>query len=564
VRGAAPPGAAQQQIAQAQAAESQRIEQECEQRAGNQCQVVPLFQGGQFQLYTYKRYAPVKLVFAPEEQAGFFGGDPDNFTYPRYDLDVSFVRAYNADGTTPAQTPHFFTWDPEGAQENELVFITGNPGSTSRMITLSQLMYERSYRHPLLVQLSEAQRKILQAVAAMGPEYERAVRNDLFGVENSLKAYTGELGGLKDTLLIATKIAWENEFRQRASTTPAASQFLDVWDRMAALQRRKIETSPTLNVANVNLLGVPHFDVASGLVAYLRAAAMPEAQRPQQLRGAQFQALAQQLGEPTDVPPGQVQLPLELQLAIAEQWLTADDPLRNALMRRGETAAQAAQRLASSSKVLDAAYRRGLIAAGAAALDTVSDPVVRAVIVMDSTYRATLPRWQAIQAEETVEKGRLAQALFAVYGTQLPPDATFTLRISDGVVKGYPYNGTEAPWRTTFFGLYARAAEFDNKMPFTLPAAFGQARGRIDMSKPFDFVSTNDITGGNSGSPMIDKDARVVGIAFDGNIEQLPNQFLFRTIAGRTVAVHSAGILEALRNVYQAQALVDELLGGGR
>jgi hypothetical protein len=323
---------------------------------------------------------------------------------------------------------------------------------------------------------------------------------------------------------------------------------LDVWDRMAALQRRKIETSPTLNVANVNLLGAPHFDVASGLVAYLRAAALPDAQRPQQLRGAQLQALAQQLGEPTDVPPGQAVLPLELQLAIAEQWLTPEDPLRNVLMRRGETAAQAAQRM---------------ITAGAAALDTVSDPVVRAVIVMDSTYRATLPRWQAIQAEETVEKGRLAQALFAVYGTQLPPDATFTLRISDGVVKGYPYNGTEAPWRTTFYGLYARAAEFDNKMPFTLPAAFAEARGRIDMSKPLDFVSTNDITGGNSGSPMIDKDARVVGIAFDGNIEQLPNQFLFRTIAGRTVAVHSAGIIEALRNVYQAQALVDELLAGG-
>jgi hypothetical protein len=232
-------------------------------------------------------------------------------------------------------------------------------------------------------------------------------------------------------------------------------------------------------------------------------------------------------------------------------------------MRRGETANQAAQRLVANSRVLDPAYRRALMAVGAAALDTVSDPLVRAVVAMDSTYRATLPRWQTIQSEETVEKSRLAQALFAVYGTQLPPDATFTLRISDGQVKGYPYNGTQAPWKTTFFGLYGRAAEFGNEMPFTLPTAFAEARGRIDLSKPLDFVSTNDITGGNSGSPMIDKDARVVGIAFDGNIEQLPNQFLFRTIAGRTVAVHSAGILEALRNVYQAQALVDELLAGG-
>jgi hypothetical protein len=314
VRAAAPPGAAQQQIAQAEGAERQRIEQECEQRSGNQCQVVPLFQGGQFQLYTYKRYAPVKLVFAPELQAGFFGGDPDNFTYPRYDLDVSFVRAYDADGTTPAATPHFFAWDPDGAVEDELVFITGNPGTTSRLITLSQLMYERSYRHPFLVSLLGGQRRMLQAVAAMGPDYERAVREDLFGIENSLKAFTGQLGGLRDSLLVATKIAWENEFRQRAGTTPAAAPFLDVWDRMAQLQRRKIETSPILNVANVNLLGVPHFDVAAQLVAYLRAAGLPDAQRPQELRGQGIQQLAQMLGEPTEVPTDQAVLPLEIHL----------------------------------------------------------------------------------------------------------------------------------------------------------------------------------------------------------------------------------------------------------
>jgi hypothetical protein len=561
VRGAAPAGAPDQQVAQAQGAEMQRIEQECEQRTSNQCQVVALFQGGQFQLYTYKRYQPVKLVFAPELDAGFFGGDPDNFTYPRYALDVSFVRAYQPDGTTPASTPNFFAWDADGAAEDELVFITGNPGSTSRLITLAQLMYERSYRHPFLVALLSGQRRLLQSIAAMGPEMERAVREDMFSVENSLKAYTGELDGLQDTALVATKIVWEREFRERANTNAGARPFLDVWDKLADLQRRKIETSPVLNAANAGLIGAPHFGYAQQLVAYVRALATPQAQRPPALQG-QLQQLEQMLSEPSDIPEAQSVLPLELHLELISQFLPPGHPLLTALIRPGEQPAAAAQRLHRSTRVLDAAYRRALIAAGAAALDTISDPVIRTAIQMDSIYDLTLPRWQSIQAEETVQKGRLAQALFAVYGTQLPPDATFTLRISDGVVSGYPYNGTIAPSKTTIFGLYARAAEFNNQAPFTLPAAFDRARGRVDMSKGFNFVSTNDITGGNSGSPMIDRNARIVGIAFDGNIEQLPNQFVFRTEAGRTVAVHSSGILEALRNVYQVQALVDELLAG--
>jgi hypothetical protein len=564
VRASAPAGASEQQIAQAQTTESQRIEQECAQRTGNQCQVVPLFQGGQFQLYTYKRFQPVKLVFAPELQAGFFGGDPDNFTYPRYALDVSFVRAYEADGNTAASTPQFFTWDADGAQEDELVFITGNPGSTSRLITVSQLMYERSYRHPFLVSLLSAQRDLLKSIAAMGPDFEREVREDLFGVENSLKAYEGQLAGLGDTALVAIKIAWEREFRERLGTNASGTQFADVWERLTDIQRRKIETSPALNAGNPDLVNSAHFGYAAQLVGYLRAAALPEAQRPQEFRGQRFAMIAEMLGQPSDIPEAQLGPPLEQHVAVAERWLPEGDPLRASLLRSGEDANTAARRLATSTRILDAAYRRALIAAGAAVLDTISDPVIRAVIVMDSAYDAALPRWQSLQAEETVQKGRLAQALFAVYGTQLPPDATCTLRISDGVVASYPYNGTVAPSRTTFFGLYARAAEFDNEMPWTLPKAFEDARGSIDMSKPLDFVSTNDITGGNSGSPMIDRDARIVGIAFDGNIEQLPNEFVFRTVAGRTVAVHSAGILEALRNVYRAQYLVDELLAGTR
>jgi hypothetical protein len=564
VRAAAPAGATSQQIADAQAAEAQRIQQECTQRTGNTCQVVPLYQGGQHQLYTYRRFAPVKLVFAPELAAGFFGGDPDNFTYPRYALDVTFVRAYDADGTTPASTPNYFRWNPQGAVEDEVVFVTGNPGSTSRLITLTQMMYERSYRHPFLVGMLAGQREILLGVAAQGPEQERQVRQQLFSVENSLKAYSGQLAGLRDTLLVAQKIAWERDLRQRVNAEPQAQQYADVWDRLAAIQRDKLMLNPIVNLSNAALIGAPHLALAGQLSGWLQAAALPEAQRPPAYRGERFTQIQEALSQPSPIPEVQATAALALQLQLARDWLPPEHMLVTALLRAGETPEQAAQRLVRASRVGDAEYRQAVMAAGAAAADTVTDALFRAARMMDSIHNAVLPQWRELVAEETVQRQRLARALFAVHGTRYPPDATFTLRIADGVVAGYPYNGTVAPHRTTFYGLYARSAEFDNRDPWTLPAAFAARRTSIDMAAAVNFVSTNDITGGNSGSPVIDRHARIVGIAFDGNIEQLPNEFIYRTERGRTVSVHSAGIIEALRSVYQAQALVNELLGTSR
>jgi hypothetical protein len=564
VRAAAPAGATSQQIADAQAAEAQRIQQECTQRTGNTCQVVPLYQGGQHQLYTYRRFAPVKLVFAPELNAGFFGGDPDNFTYPRYALDVTFVRAYDADGTTPASTPNYFRWSPEGAVENDVVFVTGNPGSTSRLITAAQLMYERSYRHPFLVGLLAGQREMLLGIAAQGPEQERQVRQQLFGVENSLKAYGGQLAGLRDTLLVAQKLAWERDLRQRVNAEPQAQQYADVWDRLAAIQRDKLMLNPIVNLSNAALVGAPHLAMAGQLSGWLQAAALPEAQRPPAYRGERFIQIQQALSQPSPIPEVQATAALALQLQLARDWLPPEHMLVTALLRAGETPEQAAQRLVRASRVGDAEYRQAVMAAGAAAADTVTDPLFRAARMMDSINNAVLPQWRTVVAEESVQRQRLARALFAVHGTRYPPDATFTLRIADGVVAGYPYNGTVAPYRTTFYGLYARSAEFDDRDPWTLPAAFAARHDHIDMTAAVNFVSTNDITGGNSGSPVIDRQARIVGIAFDGNIEQLPNEFVYRTELGRTVSVHSAGILEALRSVYQAQALVNELLGTSR
>jgi hypothetical protein len=288
---------------------------------------------------------------------------------------------------------------------------------------------------------------------------------------------------------------------------------------------------------------------------------MPEAQRADDFKGPKAAAMQQQLTQniPLDAEMGE--RILRERIALLGQWIPSDDPLMRAALRPGESAADAAKRIISTSRISDATFRQGLLQGGVAAVDSASDPIIVLARTLEASTRELAPRWQQIQAAETVQQERLARALFAVYGTKLPPDATFTLRISDGKVQGYPYNGTLAPPFTTIYGLYARSAEFGNKDPFTLPKAFADRRTSVNMSTPFDFVSTTDITGGNSGSPVIDREARVVGLAFDNNIEGLPNQFLFTTEAARTVSVHSAGITEALRNVYRATALLNELIG---
>jgi hypothetical protein len=561
VRSGETPGMTDAQIATATQAAIARITNECQQ-TGNVCRVVPLFRGGQYQLYTYRRHAPVKLVMAPELQAGFFGGDYDNFTYPRYALDFAFYRAYEADGITPVRSPHFFPFDATGPDDGELVFVTGNPGSTARLITVAQLMFERSYRHPMMVTVFQANRRMIQDQLRTATGQQMiTLRERLFGVENSLKKYEGEVVGLMDSMLVARKVRWETEFRDRAGQMAEARQFLDVWDRLYDLQLRKIQLNPVLTVSNAGWMNSQYLTLPANILTLHRAAALPDEQRPMQLRGDRRDAYVEGLLAPV-ANQALALAALEAHFMLAAHWLPVGHPLHEVFHAQGAEPAQVAQRLARESRMLDVAFRRQLIDGGEAALLASTDPAVRLALMLDSTSRATAPVYQALLAEESVQSQRLARALFAVYGTQLPPDATSTLRISDGVVRGYPYNGTLAPPKTVFHGMYARAMEFNNVVPFDLPPAFAARKQFVDMLTPVNFVSTNDITGGNSGSPIIDRQARVVGLAFDGNVEQLPNEYVFRTeTGGRTVAVHSAGILEALRNIYQAHALLAELMG---
>lgn len=562
VTGAAAAGASDAARAAAVDSASARIQRECEQQTKLVCQVVPLYHGGQYHLYRYKRFQPVKLVFAPELQAGFFGGDPDNFTYPRYALDVTFVRAYEADGTTPANTTNYFQWDAGGPTDGELVFTIGNPASTSRLITVAQLMYERAYRHPFYIAYLEAQRSYLQEVARRNPQAAQKVRQDLFEVENSLKAYRGEMAGLLDTLLLARKVAWQSDFERRLNAdTLLRARFGDVFRQMADLQAEKLRLSPRLNLSNPNLFPEPHVQVAATLVRLVHERSLPEAQRAAEFQNGKLQQVTTQLEGDLPLDTALSRRLLAARLRLMQQFLPPDDPLLRQAMAAGEAPDAAARRLVMSTRVGDAAFRRALLQAGQPAVDTTSDPLIRLVRAMFANARSLQPRWDSLAARQEVLSARLAQALFAAYGTSVPPDATFTPRISDGLVRGYPYNGTLAPPVTTIYGLYARSAEFGNRMPFTLPASFAQQRAAVDLGKPLDLVSTNDISGGNSGSPLVDHNGRVVGLVFDSNIEALPHQFLFGSESGRTVAVHTAGIGEALRSVYHADALLRELLG---
>ncbi len=565
VQGAAPANAPATQVAAAQEAERNKIEEECEASSDYSCQVVTLYHGGQYQLYKYRTYDHVKLVMAPELQAGFFGGDYDNFTYPRYDTDFSFVRAYDDDGSSPASTPNYFRWRSEGADEGELLFVTGNPGSTSRQITVSQWLYEMRFRHPFYIDLLEAQEAYLKEAGAKDPQVAARVRNRLFGVENSLKLFRGELEGLQDTLLMARKVKWQRQLQQAVAADPQLkAQFGGVIDSIATLEAKKFALAPRLNLANPFFLGTSYMAAAGALTALAEQAALPEGQRSDTLFGMPSQRLQMLAMNPQLTSPADESTMLSHRLRMAETWLAPNDPLRSALLA-ATNVDQALQILSAATGLQSTTSRQELLNQGIQKIQATQDPYLEMAVVMDSIYRSLEPEWAGLQAAESVQQERFAKALFGVFGTDIPPDATFTLRISDGVLKRYPYNGTLAAPFTTFHGLYERAEVFNNEDPFTLPDSFAKAKDTIDMDRRLDFVSTNDITGGNSGSPMIDRQGRIVGLAFDGNVEQLPNEFLFRPdSSGRTVGVDTQAITEALKSVYKATRLLNELTAAAK
>ena len=543
-----------ERVAQRDAA-IERIQDECARQTGLICQVVTFYQGGMYSLYRYQRYTDLRLVMAPEEAISFFGGDPDNFTYPRYDLDVTFLRIYH--NGKPLAAEHYLRWNAAGAAEGEVVFVVGNPGSTGRMLTLAQMEYLRDVQYPSQLALLRGNVEAYRALSQSGDEARRRHENAIFSAENAIKAITGYRNGLLDGATMARKKRFEDEFKARVSADPKLrTQYGGSWAAVARAQQ-ELGTFATERQFQ-SFAGSQLFGMAGNLALLPGEQVLPEGQRLAPFQGPGLDRIKGQLGRDIKFDLDAEEAMLAAQFRLAKATLPAGDSFLVAAMGN-KTPAEAAKALVRGTRLVTAEARKALIEGGASAVSASDDPMMvlaRAVgpLVVRHGMRA-----QALNTTLSANAELLGQAIFAAYGRSLPPDATFTLRISDGVVKGFPMNGTIAPYRTSFYGLFARNAEFDDQPPFHLPTRWKTAQGRLDLATPFNFVSTADIIGGNSGSPLVNRKGEVVGVAFDGNIEMLPNRFIFTDEVSRTVSVHTAAITEALKKVYRAGRIATEL-----
>lgn len=505
---------------------------------GLEPQLVKLFQGAVWQLYQYRVFDDVRLVMAPHLQIAHFGGDPDNFVYPRYAVDFSFCRAW-VDGKPADTRDQHFPWS-DGPAAGELVFLTGNPGTTQRMLTKAQLEFQRDVRYPRVREMIDARLLVLRDFAGRDEEAEKRLRTSILRLENGQKLYRGEHKALLDPAFLARKAEAESAFRQRVAKS-GPSGGVSPWDALAALMREKGELDAPVN-----------FHSAGGLPLLLRALAVLEF-------AATAEPAAAKKARDCDCAADPVQQALFADhLARARARLPAGDPYLAALLGGAEPPAAAA-RLLRDSRLADAATLEALLRGGKPAIDASADPALVAARTIAALAAANAARQAAVDAQESALGAQLARLSFAVYGNDVSPDATFTLRWSDGRVVGYAYNGTVAPWRTVFHGLFARSAEFDGKHPFDLPREWLLAKDRIDMQAGVDFVCTVDSTGGNSGSPVVNERLELVGLLFDGNIESLGNEFLYGERVERSVCVHPQAIVEALRKVYGATRLLREL-----
>lgn len=557
VEGAVQAGASSQDAQKQRDAAMRAIEKEARDKTGLKCTVYSLYSGGEYWLYSYKTYTDCRLVFAPEQQIAFYGGDPDNFTYPRYDLDFALFRVYE-DGK-PAPTPHYFKFNPRGVKDGDLVFVPGNPGSTQRLLTLAQMEFLRDYGFPNRLRQLRSQREALLEYSKLGEEETRQAKAMIFGIENSIKAFTGYLGGLENPKIFGRKIAEERDLRHRiAKDTALQASVGDAFDVIAASRKKFAERA---NRTAFSALAGTMAQNALALVRFAAEMQKPNNERLPEFTDARVEAVKNRLTSEAPIYPPMDEALLAAALRDAREVLGGDDPFVKAVLQ-GEEPKEVARRAVRGSKLHEAAFRKQLLEGGAAAIDENRDPLLELARRADPILR-DLQSWREkeIEAVERDPANRIAKARFAVYGRSVPPDANFTLRLSPGVVKGYEQGTTLVPWKTTFFGLYERHAAFDGKEPFQLPQRYVEGLGKFPLSTPLNFVTTCDIIGGNSGSATINRDREVVGLIFDGNIQSLPGNFVYDDTDQRAVSVHAAAILETLRSLYDAESLVAELGG---
>ncbi len=558
VRAATGTGRNEQQALESRKAEIARIEKESLEKTGLRSDVVTLYAGGEYWLYRYKKYTDVRLVFAPEQQAAFFGGDSDNFTYPRYDLDMALVRVY--ENGRPIQSTHYLKWSATGAAAGELVFVSGHPGSTDRMKSVAQLEFLRDVLYPISVTTIERRVKALRDYAARGPEQARQTTDFVFGLENSLKAIAGEARGLADPEIFESKRREEREFRARIDANAEwKAAYGSAWDDLAKAQQRARDLYPAVRLRQFR--GSSLAALAFTLVRYAEEMKKPDAARLDGFHDSQLDSLKLSLLSPAPQYPDRDIPVLADALRQSLEVLGPDDPFIKAALG-GRSPDEVATRVLGGTKVADPVFRKGLVDGGSAAVASSTDPLVVLARTIEPVVRSTQKAFEAeVESVEAAAGEKLGRARFAAFGKSTYPDATFTLRLAFGTVRGYPMNGTQAPPVTTFYGMYDRAESFGRKPPYDLPARFITGRSRLNLTTPLNFVCDCDIIGGNSGSPVMNRRGELVGLIFDGNIESLIGNTVYHARANRAVAVHSAGMLEALRKLYGASVLADELLG---
>lgn len=558
VTAAVQPGMSEKEAKEARKAAIAAIEKESLAATGLRSDVVTLYAGGEYWLYRSKKYTDVRLVFAPEEQIAFFGGDPDNFTYPRWNLDMTLFRVY--ENGRPIASPAYLKWNPAGAGDGELVFVLGHPGSTNRLHTLAQLEAQRDVIYPDTLKMMKRMLSVCESYAARGSEQHRQALGIIFGLQNGIKARTGELEGLRNPAIMGKKAADEADFRHRVESNPVwQKQFGSAWEDIKKSQAKAMTRHAELTHARLGGRTLPR--LAQTIVRYVVEVGKPDGERLEEFRDSQLESLRLRMFSPAPVYPEMEEVLLADALLQSLETLGRDHPFVK-LALAGKSPDEVAREAVRGTALADPAFRRQLVEGGRAAVEASSDPLIVLARRVDP-YLRDLRRWEEENIASVLEAAqeKLARARFAVYGKSLPPDATFTLRLSYGVIRGYPYNGTQAPPWTTLYGLYDRAASFAFRPPFHLPPRWQRPPAGVDLATPVNFVSTNDIIGGNSGSPVVNRAGEIVGLIFDGNIESLVGRFVYDDATNRAVSVHTAFMSAALAKVYGAEALVQELLG---
>lgn len=540
---------------QARNAEAEKIQKEgCGDDPKWTCQVISLYRGGQYKLYKFRKYDDVRLVFAPEFQAAFFGGDPDNFNFPRYALDSGFLRIYE-DGK-PVATPNHLTWNPNAPKEGDVTFVAGNPGTTQRLLTVAQLEALRDQQLPIsLIQFSELRGRLLE-YSTTGDEAKRVAVDPIFGLENSFKVYYGQQGALTDPAFMARKRQEEADLRQRVAADPElAARIGDPWadlERVAQAQRdlylpyRQLESGPRSQL----------YSYAKAIVRAAKERAKPVAERRPGYTDADIAALGRRLAQNAPISNDIEEIYMSFWLSKTREYLTVDNPQVKALLGK-DSPEQIAQRTVSGTRLADPAFRAQALAMTPEQLAASGDAMIQFVLANDDAAQAIRTQWESAVSGPTSRAGeKIAQARFAAYGTNLYPDATFSLRLSYGSVKGWTYQGVTVEPFTYIGGLYERNTGAE---PFNAAEDWLAAEDKVNKQTVYDFVSTNDIIGGNSGSPVINAKGEVIGAAFDGNIHSLGGSFGYDGNLNRTVTVSTAAITEALRNVYHQPRLLEEL-----